>query len=116
MPLCSILFEIIIPELCPEQFCKLPDIFSVIAVFRKFNRVLPEYQLCISGVYRLGKFFYLVSGIVYIEFSGYFISRSFENGCERISQNTAPGVAHMHRTGRICGYKFYYYFSAVSFI
>ena len=54
----------------------------------------------------------LVSGVIDIELSGHIRAAGGEDGGQRIAQHAAPGVAHVHGAGGVCGDEFDVYLLA----
>ena len=99
-----------------EFFSSYFDIFAVITVFGEFDRIFAEMELEISCFERFSEFFDLVACVVDIEFAGNVISAPFHSFCKTVTDCAASCVAHMHRTGGVCGNEFDHNFFAFAHI
>ena len=86
------------------------DIFALIAVFGERNIFFSQIHLKIAGFQRISEFLNLVSSIIDIELSPNVISGCTHNRSQAVAQSAAAGIAHVHRTGWVRGYKFNHYF------
>ena len=83
----------------------LNNIGALICVLRQLNAVF--IQLKIAHFKGSGKLFYLVSGVVHIEFAAYVVTRPFQHGGKAVSYCAAPCVSDVHGACRIRGNEFY---------
>ena len=105
---------IFIPVYGGEFLCSVHNILAMVAVLRKLGGILALINLLIAYIKGEREFVNLVARIVDIEFAADIIAREIHNGGKAVTQSPAPGVAHMHRSCRICGDKLNIYFFAFS--
>ena len=56
----------------------------------------------------MGKLIYLIACVIDIELTGHIMSCPAEHLRQAVTQYTAPGITHMHRTGGVGGNKFHH--------
>ena len=92
------------------------DVGAVVAVLRKGNRLLTLEMLKVAGLERLGELLDLVARVVDQKLAGAAIAGPVERRGKPVADRAAPGVAHMHRPGRIGRDKFDHHLFALAVI
>ena len=82
---------------------KLADIVAVVAVLRELDGVLALDQLDIARLDALGKLVDLVAEVVDIELTPHIRAGPVEHFRERVAQNAAARIAHVHGAGGVGG-------------
>ena len=95
---------------------QLLDILALIAVLGEGDLVLAEDELLIARVDGGGKLFDLVARIVDVELAPDLVARAVQDARQRVAQNAAAGVAHVHGAGGIGGDKLHHQPFAVALV
>ena len=82
---------------------QLPDVVAVVAVLGELHRILSLEDLEIPGLQTLGEFFDLIACIVDIELPPDIGAGLLQHRGQGVTQDAAPGVAHVHGAGGIGG-------------
>ena len=107
VPLTHRLREPAVSLFLQEGLCQLDDVLAVIAVLGKGRGLVPQQQLLIPCVDGRGKLFDLIARVVDIELPADLPSGKAQHRGQRIAQHAAPGIAQVHRAGRVGGHEFH---------
>ena len=86
-----------------EGLGQLPDVVAVVAVLGELHGVLALDDLQIPGLQALGKLLNLVAGVVDIELPPHVGAGLLQHRGQGVTQDAAPGVAHVHGAGGVGG-------------
>ena len=114
--LAYVLIQKAVAVLIIEGFRQLLDILALIAVLGESDLVLAQDELLIACVNGGGKLLDLVARVVDVELAPDLIARAVENACQRVAQDAAAGVAHVHGAGGIGGHKLHHQPFAVALV
>ena len=92
------------------------DVLAVVAVLRERNCLFAFKNLQISCFQRQTELFNLVAGIVDVKLSGHIVAAGIHCRCQAVADRAAACVAHVHRTGGVCGNKFHHHLFALAVV
>ena len=111
-----VLLQIFFAVSVVEGLGQVLDIVAVVAVLGKLHLVLAQNQLLIAGVDGGGEFLDLVAGVVHIELPPDLIAGPVQHAGQRVAQNAASGIAHVHGAGGVGGDKLHHQPLAVAHV
>ena len=105
-------------QTCAEFFnislCVIAYIFALIAVFGKIT--VPVHNFKKTCIQRTSELVNLSARVIYVKLFFNVKARLFHNVRKTVTYGSAPCVAHVHRSCRVCTHKFKTHFFAVSYI
>ena len=87
----------------------VPYVVAVVAVLGELHGLLAQYQLPVAGVDAVGKFLYLVAGVVDVELAPDLGPRAPQHLGQGVPQHAAAGVAHVHGPSGVGGDELHHY-------
>ena len=99
-----------------KRLGQLLDVLALIAVLGEGDLVLAQNELLISCVDGGGELLDLVAGVVDVELAPDIVARAVQDTRQRVAQDAAAGVAHVHGAGGIGGDKLHHQLFAAALV
>ena len=100
--------EVLVAVALIDELGKRLDVVTVVAVVRKFDRVLALDKLEVARLDGLAEQVDLIAGVIDVELAPDIVARAVEHGRERVAEHAAARVADRHRAGGVGGHELHH--------